>query len=80
MKGKYFTANILIPTKNKDVLKRMIKIMTAMYEIILHGHCINDNYLRIRTIYLIKENSRTSSITFGWKYLKHLITNFKEDK
>ena len=80
MKGKGLVANILIPTKKKDVLKRMITLMTATYQIILHGHCINHNYLRIRTTYLIKENSNTSNITFGWKYLKHLITNFKEDK
>ena len=54
MKGKYLVSHILIPTKNKDVLKRMIKVMTATYQIILNGHCINDNYLRIRTNYLIK--------------------------
>lgn len=54
--------------------------MTALYQIILNGHCLNENYLKVRVLYLIKENTRTANITFGWKYLKHLITNFKEDK
>lgn len=58
----------------------MIKLMTALYQIILHGHCLNENYLKVRVLYLIKENTKTANITFGWKYLKHLITNFKEDK
>ena len=53
--------------------------MTTFYHIILKGHCINDNYLRIRILYLVKENSKTANLTFGWKYLKHIITNFKED-
>ena len=54
--------------------------MTVLYHIVLRGYLINDSYLRIRALYLVKENSRTANITFGWKYLKHLIGNFKEDK
>ena len=58
----------------------MITLMTFLYQIILRGYLINDNYLRIKVLYLVKENTRTANITFGWKYIKHLIGNFKEDK
>lgn len=80
LKGKYLVSGILIPTNSKDVTKRMITLMTVMYQIVLHAYLINDSYLRIRVLHLVKENSRTANITFGWKLLKHLIGNFKEDK
>jgi hypothetical protein len=32
----------------------MIKLMTALYQIILNGHCLNENYLKFRVLYLIK--------------------------
>lgn len=58
----------------------MINLMTVQYHILLRGYLINDSYLRIRVFYLVKENTKTANITFGWKYLKHLISNFKEDR
>lgn len=30
--------------------------------------------------YLIREHCKSTNFTFGWKYLKHLINNFKDDK
>ncbi len=54
--------------------------MVALYKIILKGHCIDDNYMRVKIGYLIKEYSKSTRTPFGWKYLKYLINNFKEDK
>lgn len=54
--------------------------MIALYKIILKGHCIDDNYMRVKIGYLIKEYSKSTNTPFGWKYLKYLINNFKEDK
>jgi phosphatidylinositol 4-kinase len=70
----------LIPTDNKVIIKRLTKIMIALYMIILKGHCIDDNYMRVKIGYLIKEYSKSTWTPFGWKYLKYLINNFKEDK
>lgn len=54
--------------------------MIALYKIVLKGHCIDDNYMRVKIGYLIKEYSKSTKTPFGWKYLKYLINNFKEDK
>lgn len=48
------SSSILIPTDNKVIIKRLTKIMIALYRIILKGHCIDDNYMRVKIAYLIK--------------------------
>jgi hypothetical protein len=49
--------------------------------VILRGHCIHDNYLKMRISYLVREeNTRTTKLSFGCKFLKYLINNFKEDR
>ena len=48
------SSSILIPTDNKVIMKRLTKIMIALYRIILKGHCIDDNYMRVKIAYLIQ--------------------------
>ena len=49
-------------------------------QVVLRAHCIDINYLKVRGQYLIREHSKSSQISFGWKLLKHLFTAFKDDK
>jgi hypothetical protein len=55
LRGKYLTENVLIPTDIKEISHRLINIMCALYQIILRGHCIHDNYLKMRVGYLVRE-------------------------
>lgn len=41
---------------------------------------IDSDYLGVRVQYLIRENCKSASFGFGWKFLKHIINSFKEDK
>lgn len=55
--------------------------MIAVYQVILRGHCIDDTYLKLRISYLIREeNAYSTDLTFGYKFLRHLVNNFREDR
>ncbi len=59
----------------------MIKILSCLYQVILRGHCIDDNYLKMKISYLVRlENTNTAKLNFGCKFLKYIINNFKEDR
>ena len=55
-------------------------LMRGLYRVVLRGHVIDSDYLGVRVQYLIRQKCKSASFGFGWKFLKHLITSFKEDK
>ena len=81
LKGRHLLANILIPNNISEIMERLGKIMVSLYQVVLRGHCIDDTYLKLRVSYLIREeNTFSTELTFGYKFLRHLINNFREDR
>jgi carotenoid cleavage dioxygenase-like enzyme len=69
-----------IPTERKVILARLTVLMQGLYQVVLRGHLIDNDYLGVRVQYLIRENCKSASFGFGWKYLKHLTNSYKDDQ
>ena len=80
LRGKVLTSGSPIPTERKEILSRMGMLMRGLYQVVLRGHVIDSEYLGVRAQYLIRQKCKSASFGFGWKFLRHLITSFKDDK
>jgi hypothetical protein len=80
LKGKSLISSTPIPTERKLILARLNVLMKGLYEVVLRGHLIDNDYLGVRVQYLIRQNCKSASFGFGWKYLKHLTNSYKDDQ
>lgn len=80
LKGKWLVSGTPIPTERKVIIARLGVLMKGLYEVVLRGHLIDNDYLGVRVQYLIRENCKSASFGFGWKYLKHLTNSYKDDQ
>lgn len=80
LRGKVLTSGSAIPTERREILSRMGMLMRGLYQVVLRGHVIDSEYLGVRVQYLIRQKCKSASFGFGWKFLRHLITSFKDDK
>lgn len=54
LKGKSLVSGTPIPTERKLILSRLIVLMKGLYEVVLRGHLVDNDYLGVRVQYLIR--------------------------
>lgn len=54
LKGKWLVSATPIPTERKIILARLSVLMKGLYEVVLRGHLIDNDYLGVRVQYLIR--------------------------
>ena len=80
LQGKHLIYATPLPTEVKTVGGLLVQQMMLLFRLVLRGHFINHLFLKVLVIHITKsENSLSSYLPFGYKYLKYLSISFRQE-
>jgi phosphatidylinositol 4-kinase len=80
MHSKHLKYMTLLHTDSKVLTKTVIFLMNCITKLVFRGLLIDHNFMKVLILHLIKqETTLMSTLPFGYKFLKYVITSFRID-
>ncbi|KAL4463226.1 hypothetical protein ABPG74_007227 [Tetrahymena malaccensis] len=81
LQGKHLIYSINLPTDIKKMGGTLVILMSLLQKLMLKGHFIDHNFLKVLIQHIVKqEGSISSKIDFGYRFLKYESINFRGDR
>jgi hypothetical protein len=81
LSGKNLVYSVSLPTDVKRLGGILLQLMASLQQLMLRGHFIDHNFLKVFVQHLVKqETSYASKVNFGYRFLKYQSFAFRGDR